>query len=123
MSNDVIYNRVKELCERNGINISKLESILGFGNGLIKRWQQGSSPTVDKVIKIASYFDVSTDYLTGRTDIEGSVSDVIGDEDIISFQRAREKMTPGDRDRMMKMLKLGFDYAFSEEKEDEKEDK
>lgn len=123
MSNDVIYNRVKELCERNGINISKLESILGFGNGLIKRWQQGSSPTVDKVIKIAGYFDVSTDYLTGRTDIEGSVSDVIGDEDIISFQRAREKMTPGDRDKMMKMLKLGFDYAFSEEKEDEKENK
>lgn len=118
----MIYDRIKELCERHEISVAKLEASLGFGNGIIKRWSQGSSPTVDKVMKIANYFDVSVDYLTGRSDIEGSVSDIIGNADIISFQRAREKMSQGDRERMMKMLRLGFDYAFSDDNDGSNEE-
>lgn len=113
----VLYQRIKALCEKRGISISKLESELGFGNSSIKKWERVSSPSIDKIIKVASYFDVSVDYLLGRTDIEGSISEVIGDEDIISFQRARQKMTQKDKDRMMQMLKLGFEYAFSDQEE------
>lgn len=110
----ILYHRIKELCSQKGITISKLESDLGFGNSSIKKWEKVSSPSVDKIVKVASYFDVSVDYLLGRTDIVGSISEIIGDEDIISFQRARQKMTPKDRERMMQMLKLGFEYAFRE---------
>ena len=113
----ILYLRIKELCSKKGITISKLESDLGFGNASIKKWERVSSPSVDKIVKVASYFDVSVDYLLGRTDIIGSVSEIIGDEDIISFQRARQKMTPKDRERMMQMLKLGFEYAFREDNE------
>lgn len=116
----ILYQRIKGLCERNGISITKLESELGFGNSSIKKWERMSSPSVDKIIKVATYFDVSVDYLLGRTDIEGSISDVIGDEDVISFQRAKEKMPPKDQKKMMQMLRLGFEYAFSDEnKEDD----
>ena len=97
----VLYQRIKQLCNREGISISKLEMELGFGNSSIKKWEKNSSPSID--------------YLMGRTDIESSISDIFGDEEIISFQRARQKMTPKDRERMMQMLKLGFEYAFSEE--------
>lgn len=113
----ILYHRIKELCTQKGITISKLESDLGFGNSSIKKWEKVSSPSVDKIVKVASYFGVSVDYLLGRTDITGSVSEIIGDKDIISFQRARQKMTPKDRERMMQMLKLGFEYAFQEDKE------
>ena len=116
----ILYQRIKELCEKNEISIAKLESKLGFGNASIKKWGRVSSPSVDKIIKVASYFDVSVDYLLGRTDIEGSISEIIGDEDIISFQRARQKMSQKDRERMMQMLKLGFDYAFSDQEDDDK---
>lgn len=111
----VLYQRIKELCSRKNISIAKLESELGFGNASIKKWEKTSSPSIDKILKVAKYFDVSIDYLLGRTDIEGSISEIIGDKDIISFQRAREKMTPSDRERMMQMLRLGFDYAFRED--------
>lgn len=111
----VLYQRIKELCSRKNITIAKLESELGFGNASIKKWEKTSSPSIDKILKVAKYFDVSIDYLLGRTDIEGSISEIIGDEDIISFQRAREKMTPSDRERMMQMLRLGFEYAFRED--------
>lgn len=111
----VLYNRVKELCEKRGITISKFESDLGFGNSSIKKWRNSISPSVDKIIIVANYFDVSVDYLLGRTDIVKPVSEVIGDKDVISFQRARDKMTERDKDRMMQMLKIGFEYAFQEE--------
>lgn len=111
----VLYQRIKQLCNREGISISKLEMELGFGNSSIKKWEKNSSPSIDKISKVANRFGVSIDYLMGRTDIESSISDIFGDEEIISFQRARQKMTPKDRERMMQMLKLGFEYAFSEE--------
>lgn len=116
----ILYQRIKALCKRKGISIAKLESELGFGNASIKKWKDTSSPSVDKIIKVASYFDVSVDYLLNRTDIEGSISEIIEDEDIISFQRARQKMTQKDKDRMMQMLKIGFEYAFSNQEGDDK---
>ena len=43
------------------------------------------------------------------------------DPDYITLQRARERMTAKDKNRMMGILKIGFDYAFSnEEKSDGK---
>lgn len=114
----ILYHRIKSLCTEKGITISKLESDLGFSNSSIKKWEKISSPSVDKILKVANYFNVSLDYLLGKTDIVGSISEIIQDEDIISFQRARQKMTPKDRERMMQMLKLGFEYAFREDNED-----
>jgi hypothetical protein len=40
---------------------------------------------------------------------------MLGDPDYITLQRARERMTEQDRNRMMGILKIGFDYAFSDE--------
>lgn len=114
----IVYERIKDLCQRKGITMCKLESDLGFGNGSVKKWESSSSPSVDKIVKVATYFDISTDYLLGRSDIETSISELIGDEDIISFQRARQRMTPKDREKMMQMLKIGFEYAFSDDSED-----
>ena len=113
----IVYERIKRLCAKKGITIAKLESDLGFGNASIKKWEKMSSPSIDKVVKVATYFDVSIDYLMGRSDIEISMSELVGDEDIISFQRARERMSPKDREKMMAMLKLGFEYAFSDEED------
>lgn len=112
MENNTLYQRIKNLCSERNISISKLESDLGFGNSSIKKWEKSSSPSVDKIIKVATYFDVTTDYLLGRTEIKGSISDLINDEDFISLQRAREKMTPSDRRKMIQLLALGFEYAF-----------
>lgn len=111
----IIYYRIKELCEKKGIPVSKLELDLNFSNGSVKKWDRACSPSADKVLKIANYFGVSVDYLLGATNIISPASEIIGDEDIISFQRAREKMTTKDRERMMQMLRLGFEYAFQGE--------
>ena len=113
----VLYRRIKELCQAKGITVAKLESDLGFSNSTIRKWDNNVSPSIDKIIKIAKYFGVSADYILGITDIQDSADVVINDRDIISFQRAKERMTPHDSQRMMQMLRLAFYYAFDDENE------
>ena len=64
---------------------------------------------------IAQYFGVTVDYLLGMTEITASADEICGDPDIISIQRAKSKMIKGDPQRMMQMLRIGFDYAFKDE--------
>lgn len=37
----ILYERIKQLCNRHGITITKLESDLGFGNSSIKKMGKG----------------------------------------------------------------------------------
>lgn len=114
----IIFTRIKELCAENNITVNKLESELGMSQYSIGRWKNATSPTVDKLNRIAQYFHVSVDYLIGTTDVRTPTNELVGDQDIVSIQRAREKMTDRDKSRMMTMLKIGFEYAFSDNKTD-----
>ncbi|MDR1132040.1 MAG: helix-turn-helix domain-containing protein, partial [Oscillospiraceae bacterium] len=88
----ILYDRLKHLCEKNHLSISKLEDKSELGNGIISKWRCGSSPSVDKVMKVAQFFNVSTDYLLGCSDVEAPINEIIKDKDIIALQRARERM-------------------------------
>ena len=99
----VVYDRVRHLCEKHNVSISRVENSVGFGNSTISKWES-SSPSVEKLRKVADYFDVSVDYLMGRSDDETPVSYLLSnDKDIIQLCRAREKMPQRDRDQMMRI--------------------
>ena len=56
------------LKERN-VSRKELCSAIGVTNSNITGWKNGDyAPSIDVVIQIAHYFNVSTDYLLGRTD-------------------------------------------------------
>jgi len=46
---------------------AELERKLNFSHGSLRNWNK-SIPSGDKIQKVADYFDVSTDYLLGRSD-------------------------------------------------------
>lgn len=112
-----IFDRVQALCQNNGIAISELEKRLNLSNGAIGKWRK-SSPTAEKVAAVASYFDVPTDYLLGLTDVE---KNVFKDNMLLSLEKAMSRMTDEDKDRMMRILKAGFDEAF-QDKDDASEE-
>ncbi len=62
-----LLEKIKQMCEISDVSINKVEQNLGLGRGTIARWDI-NMPSADKLRKIADYFDVSTDYLLGRTD-------------------------------------------------------
>lgn len=110
-----VYIRIKELCDDNGISVNRLENELGLGQYSIGRLKNSSNPTIDTIAKVAKYFDVSVDYLIGASDIRTTADALVRDHDFVSLQRAREKMTDADRNRMMAMLQVAFNKAFDEE--------
>ena len=58
--------RVRQICKSKKIPISKLEKDLGYSNGYISQLRKGVFPS-DRLISIAKYLGVSTNYLmTGK---------------------------------------------------------
>jgi transcriptional regulator with XRE-family HTH domain len=61
--------RLKELREEANINQEKLAEILNTYRANINRYEKRTrEPDYDTLVKIADFFDVSADYLLGRTD-------------------------------------------------------
>lgn len=116
---DIIVSRIKALCKEFKVPIAQLESDLGFSANSINKWKT-SSPSIDKLVKVSKYFNVSIDYLTGVSDLRTVNADL--SEDIVTIQRARENMSEKDRERMMKMIRVCFDYAFDDNQTFELED-
>ena len=54
--------RIRELCEENGIAISKLERDLGFSNGYFNSLRKGKV-AIERLKKVAEYFGVDVDTL------------------------------------------------------------
>lgn len=70
MQNDQIAERIKTLCSTHKISIKSLLSECDINRNTIYDIEKRNvSPSSDKIIKIADYFNVSTDYLLGRSDI------------------------------------------------------
>ena len=57
------------LLQSRNVSSYKLTKDTGIDNGLISKWRNGLQlPSAESLVKLADYFDVSTDYLLGRTD-------------------------------------------------------
>lgn len=61
-----LHSRIVSLAQARNISIRQLERESGLSIGTIKSWNK-TSPSIDKIEKIADYLDVSADFLLGRT--------------------------------------------------------
>ena len=63
----MLFERIKQLAKNRGVSLKKVATDLGFGENTIYKWKT-QSPKGEYLEKVADYFDVTTDYLLGRTD-------------------------------------------------------
>ena len=61
-----IKERIQEILKERSISSVRLEQDLGFGKGYISKLDK-ASPSVENILKIADYLNVSIDYLLGKT--------------------------------------------------------
>ncbi|WP_270314937.1 helix-turn-helix domain-containing protein [Ligilactobacillus agilis] len=61
------YERIQELSKERGLSVRELGRKLDIGETTIYKWKT-QTPKLDVLEKVADYFDVSVDYLVGRTD-------------------------------------------------------
>ena len=63
------FDRLKALTEERGIKYSALSRAMSFAPNSVYEWfRTNSLPSLDYLQELAYYFDVSVDYLLGRTD-------------------------------------------------------
>lgn len=58
----MIYEQILALCKEKHISVARLERECGLGNATIRGWEK-SSPTVEKLKRVADYFGVTVDSL------------------------------------------------------------
>lgn len=111
------FEKIKELADKQGISLNKLEEKLGFSRNTIYNMKK-STPNVERVSMIADYFNVSTDYLLGRTDNPAISSALVTTADgcTVDLSNLRERvvlfdgkqLSDEDVDKIAQIIKLSL---------------
>lgn len=74
---DKFSNRLKELRERKGLTQQRLSELLGnIAVPTIKQWESEKRfPQMDSIITLSQFFNVTSDYLLGLTDVYSTLHD------------------------------------------------
>ena len=68
-NNNLFGQRLKSLRKTNGLTLEQFGAAFDTTKQTTSRWESGDRlPPLPLVFEIAKYFDVSIDYLVGRTD-------------------------------------------------------
>lgn len=88
------YDNLSELCKINGITVSGLLAELKMSASNKQKWQNGATVNSSVLMKIADHFNVSVDYLLGRTDNPNISGNYInGDNSVQAIRTGNGNMT------------------------------
>jgi len=60
-------DRIVELLEQKGITAAQMSRDLNFSNAVFSQWRQRKQkPSIEKLLEMADYFEVTLEYLLGR---------------------------------------------------------
>lgn len=96
-----MYSIFEQLLKQNKKTAYQVGKATGIATSTLSDWKKGkSTPKADKLAKIADYFDVSTDYLLGKTDqphinVPATLSD--RDKEILEIMELFERLTPENK--------------------------
>ena len=99
------WENISSLCEERRIKPANVTKELGIANSAPTKWRNGTIPTGETLCKLADYFEVSIDYLLGRSKIKKPIDiDELGitEDDIFIINQLRdlspEKRLSAERD-------------------------
>lgn len=108
-----LLDRIKILCDARGETLASLERKMDFGNGTIRRWGD-TTPSGDKLARVADFFHVSVDYLLGRESQQFHQVNDDPDENYTILSRNAKKLTPERRKQLLDMAKIMFQEEFGD---------
>lgn len=108
---EFLISKILYLCEKNNTNPNQLGLQSGAGKSFVDNLKKGSFPAVDKIYKVANYFDCSIDYLLGRSENPMvNNSNNINQQNIVGNATAHiapntENKTDSDAQELLDMIK------------------
>lgn len=91
-------------CKKNGITITELLKLLGMSSGNTGSWKKGGHPSIDKLLEIANYLNVSVDYLLGRE--QTFDSDVTFDDFTYALYNETKELSWEQKEALLNMAKV-----------------
>jgi transcriptional regulator with XRE-family HTH domain len=107
----MFWERFLEECTLMGKKPNPVGKELGVSSGTITGWKNGALPKPEILSRIASYFDVSVDYLIGKTDKKEKLTTETDDGLSPEFKSLYRQLTPEQ-----KSIVLGAMREFVKEK-------
>lgn len=111
------FERIKDLADKHRISLNDLEDKLGISRNSLYGIKK-ANPKSDRLQQIADYFNVSTDYLLGRTDNPAISSDLVTTADgrVVDLSNLRERivlfdgkpLSDEDVDKIAQIIKLSL---------------
>lgn len=105
----MFWDRFYDLCIKHGTKPLPVVKEIGVATGSVTKWKNGASPNSETLLKIAQYFDVSTDYLLGNTD---DMHQKQGEENIkftdftYAMHNEEEGLTDEDKQMLLNMARM-----------------
>ncbi|MFS9132290.1 helix-turn-helix transcriptional regulator [Streptococcus infantis] len=119
------FEKIKELAKKRGKSLGQVEEDLGYGRNTLYKIKN-STPNAERIAEIANYFNVSTDYLLGRTDNPNISSDLVTTADgrTVDLSNLRERvvlfdgkpLSDEDVDKIAQIIKLSLGVSDIESK-------
>ena len=119
------FEKIKELAKKRGKSLGQVEEDLGYGRNTLYKIKN-STPNAERIAEIANYFNVSTDYLLGRTDNPIIVKDTVTTPDgrVVDLSNLRERvvlfdgkpLSDDDVDKIAQIIKLSLGVSDIENK-------
>lgn len=119
------FEKVRELAKKHGLSLNQVEEKLGYSKNTLyslKRQKVSS----ERLQEIADFFNVSTDYLLGRTDNPAISSDLVTTADgrVVDLSNLRERivlfdgkpLSDDDVDKIAQIIKLSLGVSDIENK-------
>lgn len=103
-SDNIFYFRTVKLAKEQGLALVKLERKLNIANGTIARWKDGQA-SQKNIVKIADFFNVSTDYLLERSAARQSIQLNKPEQDLLSyFKRLTRDKSTSQKEQYVKAI-------------------
>lgn len=119
------FERIKDLADKHRISLNDLEDKLGISRNSLYGIKK-ANPKSDRLQEIADYFNVSTDYLLGRTDNPNIAKDIVTTPDgrVVDLSNLRERvvlfdgkpLSDDDVDKIAQIIKLSLGVSDIENK-------
>lgn len=104
--------RLRQLRRARGETQPELAKLLGLSRSAVSMYESGErEPKYELLTAIAAHYEVDLDYLLGRGEAKSAEPD---DPDIRMIARAGRKMTPEQRESLLRYARYMFPEAFED---------
>ena len=99
------YENFVRQCNRVGKTPSKVAQEIQISKSIVSRWKHGGGVTDATAMKIAEYFGVSVDELTGKADLGDMLYEAARDHGLVESPFKKEKSTVTEDDGLSDRMK------------------